>query len=99
VSSFLHSESRPQHPSACWDIDFDTVRILVITEGTDDDMLLFETLHEVFEDQWRDPEQWPDSAIEQEAARRLGKSPNAFYQQLSRMRKRIQRNIELFLFR
>lgn len=97
MAAFPQSSPRLQGPRKHWDLDFDQVCFLVITEGTDDDVLLFETLLEVYYEQWRDPDKWHDADIELEAARRLGKKPNTFYKQLERMRKRTQHNAALRL--
>ncbi len=86
-----------QHTRDHWEVDFDQVRLLVILEGTDEDVLLFDTLYDVYYAQWDDPELWSDADVAQEAAYRLGIKRNTFYKQLTRMRKRTQQNAECFL--
>ena len=76
-----------------WELDFEYVRNIVGSFGTPDDTELLETMLGVYYDQSDDPSRWPDSVIEQETARRLGKKPNAFYQQLRRMRARTKHNV------
>ena len=80
-----------------WDFDFEDIRKIVTVFGTEDDVLLFETLLEVYKDQWSNPEELPDSRIVLEAARRLGKNPNTLHQQLRRMRERTKENAVRFL--
>lgn len=87
----------PQDTRQHWDVDFEQVRLVVILAGTDEDLLLFETLYDIYYEQWDDPESWSDTDIAQEAAHRLGIKRNTFYQQLSRMRRRTQQNAEHFL--